>query len=220
MTSRTSPTSSGSRAEVGSSKSSSLGRSASARAMPTRCCWPPESWYGCWSAFSPSPTLSSSARASLGLLGRTTLDHDRALGDVLQDGLVREQVVGLEDHRALRARPARAACLPAPARRSRPDVADPYGARVGGLEGVQGAQHRRLARTGRADEHGDGAGGHGKSMRAAPRPSPNDFFRPEPRAAAAHVLVLVDLLAHRATYLSSRSSRRPCANESTRQITQ
>ncbi|EGJ78820.1 putative ABC transporter substrate-binding protein [Streptomyces sp. Tu6071] len=46
MTSRTSPTSSGSSAEVGSSKSTTSGRSARARAMATRCCWPPESWRG------------------------------------------------------------------------------------------------------------------------------------------------------------------------------
>jgi hypothetical protein len=32
--------------EVGSSKSMSLGRMASARAMATRCCCPPESWLG------------------------------------------------------------------------------------------------------------------------------------------------------------------------------
>jgi formylglycine-generating enzyme len=46
MTSRTSPTSSGSSAEVGSSKSMSLGCIARALAMATRCCWPPESWAG------------------------------------------------------------------------------------------------------------------------------------------------------------------------------
>ncbi|MFE1250980.1 hypothetical protein [Streptomyces sp. NPDC058741] len=42
ITSRTSPTSSGSRAEVGSSNSISLGFMASARAMATRCCCPPD----------------------------------------------------------------------------------------------------------------------------------------------------------------------------------
>ena len=43
MTASTSPTSSGSRALVGSSNSISLGSMASARAMATRCCWPPDS---------------------------------------------------------------------------------------------------------------------------------------------------------------------------------
>ena len=37
---------SGSKADVGSSKSMILGFMASARAMATRCCWPPESWMG------------------------------------------------------------------------------------------------------------------------------------------------------------------------------
>ena len=43
MTFRTSPTSSGSSAEVTSSKSMASGCMARARAMATRCCWPPES---------------------------------------------------------------------------------------------------------------------------------------------------------------------------------
>jgi hypothetical protein len=43
MTPSTSPTSSGSSAEVGSSKSSAFGFIASARAMATRCFCPPES---------------------------------------------------------------------------------------------------------------------------------------------------------------------------------
>ncbi|SLI39955.1 Protein of uncharacterised function (DUF1602) [Mycobacteroides abscessus subsp. abscessus] len=46
MTVSTSPTSSGSSAEVGSSNNMSLGSIASARAIATRCCWPPESWAG------------------------------------------------------------------------------------------------------------------------------------------------------------------------------
>ena len=46
MTSRTSLIISGSSAEVGSSKSITFGSIASARAIATRCCWPPESWAG------------------------------------------------------------------------------------------------------------------------------------------------------------------------------
>jgi hypothetical protein len=42
MTSSTSLIISGSRAEVGSSNSMMRGCMASARAMATRCCWPPE----------------------------------------------------------------------------------------------------------------------------------------------------------------------------------
>ena len=42
ITASTEPTSSGSSAEVGSSNSMRRGCIASARAMATRCCWPPE----------------------------------------------------------------------------------------------------------------------------------------------------------------------------------
>ena len=42
ITSSTSPTSSGSSAEVGSSKRMISGRMPMARAMATRCCWPPD----------------------------------------------------------------------------------------------------------------------------------------------------------------------------------
>ena len=44
---------------VGSSASSSCGRLASARAIATRCCSPPDSSCGRWRARSPSPTSSS-----------------------------------------------------------------------------------------------------------------------------------------------------------------
>ena len=63
MTSRTSLIISGSSAEVGSSKSITFGSMASARAIATRCCWPPESWAGYFSAWWPTPTRSSSSRA-------------------------------------------------------------------------------------------------------------------------------------------------------------
>src|SRR6266481_3028008 len=61
MTSSTEPTSSGSSALVGSSKSMTRGSSAIERAMATRCCWPPESWPGVWPARSAKPTRSSAA---------------------------------------------------------------------------------------------------------------------------------------------------------------
>src|SRR5699024_5493951 len=46
ITASTSSTSSGSSALVGSSNSSTFGSRARARAIATRCCWPPESWRG------------------------------------------------------------------------------------------------------------------------------------------------------------------------------
>jgi hypothetical protein len=49
----------------GSSARSRGGSFARARAMATRCCWPPESWLGRWPSRSPSP---SRARISLARL--------------------------------------------------------------------------------------------------------------------------------------------------------
>ncbi|OEI69795.1 putative ABC transporter substrate-binding protein [Curtobacterium sp. ER1/6] len=63
ITPSTSPTSSGSSADVGSSSSTTDGSRASARAIATRCCCPPESCRGRVAPRSPSPTRSSSSRA-------------------------------------------------------------------------------------------------------------------------------------------------------------
>src|SRR6266852_6400706 len=60
MTSRNSFIISGSSAEVGSSNSIAIGSMASARAIATRCCWPPESWPGYLSLWAARPTRSSS----------------------------------------------------------------------------------------------------------------------------------------------------------------
>ena len=73
MTSRTSWTISGSRAEVGSSKSITLGFMASARAMAARCCWPPESWAGYLSFWLAIPTRSSSAMPAFSASAREVL---------------------------------------------------------------------------------------------------------------------------------------------------
>jgi hypothetical protein len=59
-TSRAAPLS---RLPVGSSASSTLGRLTSARAIATRCCWPPDSEPGTRAAVSASPSRSSSSRA-------------------------------------------------------------------------------------------------------------------------------------------------------------
>ena len=62
ITSRTSLIISGSSAEVGSSKSITIGSIASERAIATRCCWPPDSCAGYLSAWLAIPTRSSSSR--------------------------------------------------------------------------------------------------------------------------------------------------------------
>jgi len=63
ITSSTSLIISGSSALVGSSNSISTGSMASALAIATRCCCPPESWAGSLSACSATPTLASSSSA-------------------------------------------------------------------------------------------------------------------------------------------------------------
>ena len=104
MTLSTSPMSSGSSALVGSSNSISTGSIAMARAIATRCFWPPESWLGKKSMRSASPTLVSSVVRLLdGVVLLLALDEDGALGDVLGGVLVREEVELLEHHAALHA---------------------------------------------------------------------------------------------------------------------
>ena len=50
-------------APVGSSARITGGLRTSARAMDTRCCWPPESWLGRFFSLSPRPTCSNTSRA-------------------------------------------------------------------------------------------------------------------------------------------------------------
>ena len=75
MTSRTSLIISGSSAEVGSSKSITFGSIARARAIATRCCWPPESWAG---YFRPG-WRRRPGRAAPGLASRVGLALPRTL---------------------------------------------------------------------------------------------------------------------------------------------
>jgi hypothetical protein len=74
MTSSTSLIISGSSAEVGSSNSIAIGSIDSARAIATRCCWPPESWPGYLSLCASRPTRSR----SLSLLARCASRCGRA----------------------------------------------------------------------------------------------------------------------------------------------
>ena len=77
MTSSTSETISGSSAEVGSSKSMSLGCIARARAMAARCCWPPDNWAGYLSAWlwipsRPSRSMACASACAFGVLRTLT----------------------------------------------------------------------------------------------------------------------------------------------------
>ena len=72
MTESTSPTISGSSAEVGSSKSITRGSIARARAIAMRCIWPPESCSGKALALSGRPTRASSSIAFFSAASRET----------------------------------------------------------------------------------------------------------------------------------------------------
>ena len=43
---------------MGSSAKTTVGRLTRARATATRCCWPPESWFGLWSSRSARFTVA------------------------------------------------------------------------------------------------------------------------------------------------------------------
>ncbi len=89
---------SGSSALNGSSKSSTCGSSAKARASPTRCCMPPESWSGYWFSKPVSPTSSTICWARAVRSGLEIALDLEAERDVLDHPAVREQPEVLEDH--------------------------------------------------------------------------------------------------------------------------
>ena len=99
ITSSTSLIISGSSAEVGSSNSIAFGSMASARAIDTRCCWPPESSSGRLASLLARPTrVSSCSRARVGLGARAPQDMDLRQADVLQRRHVRVELEVLEHH--------------------------------------------------------------------------------------------------------------------------
>ena len=85
-------------ADRGSSSSITDGSTASARAIATRCFWPPDSWLTVLSAASGRSTSgsSSSARAALGLVDAA---HLKPEGDVFPHRHQRKQRKVLEDQR-------------------------------------------------------------------------------------------------------------------------
>ncbi len=99
MVSSTSLTISGSSAEVGSSNSMIFGCMQSARAIATRCCWPPDSWAGYLSACSGMRTRAEIVpRDILGFLPRHLAHPDRRERAVLEHGQMRKKVELLKHH--------------------------------------------------------------------------------------------------------------------------
>ena len=88
-----------SRLPVGSSANTTAGRAISARAIATRCCWPPDSSAGRCVRRSPRPTASttvSNHSSSIGGAGERQRERD-----VLPRGQHRDEVVRLEDEAEL-----------------------------------------------------------------------------------------------------------------------
>ena len=158
ITFRTSPTSSGSRAEVTSSKSMASGCIASARAMATRCCCPPRAGAG---RPRPCPRARCGAGARWRGLGprpgprRTWIGPAVTLSSTVMWG---NEVEALEDHPHLEAdgpdRPVVGSSRVAVQSGLREvDPLDGDGPAVDRLEGVQRPEQRGLSRAARADHH-------------------------------------------------------------------
>ena len=99
MTSSTSLIISGSSAEVGSSNSMACGSMASARAMATRCCCPPDSCAGAAVQLVGQPDAVQQLRPRAARLGARPPEHvDLREADILQRGHVREELEVLEHH--------------------------------------------------------------------------------------------------------------------------
>jgi hypothetical protein len=132
------------------------GSSAMARAIATRCCWPPESWPGVWSARSASPTrVERRAAERLGLGARLAGHLAQRQGHVAERRHVRIEVERLEHHPD-----TLAGVVDVGPRIEHVDAVDhdPAGRRL--LQPVQTAQQRRLARARRPDHEHELALGH------------------------------------------------------------
>ena len=132
-------------ADSGSSSNNTRGRTASARAIATRCCWPPDSSRGKRRANFDMPTMrsESSTRSTDQVLRRAA--RIEAEGDVLGNAHVGKQRVVLDDHRE-------AALIGRQVRHVGPADEDAPGG--GTHEPGDRTQRGRLARARRAD-HGE-----------------------------------------------------------------
>ena len=151
ITSSTSLIISGSSAEVGSSNSIAIGSIDSARAIATRCCWPPESWPGNLSLCAIRPTRSSSLRPLSRAASCGAAEHlDLAERQVLGHRQVREQLEVLEHHADARAQLGQVGLRVADR-----DAVDDDLALLERLERVDALDERRLAAARGAADHDD-----------------------------------------------------------------
>ena len=148
----------GSSAEVGSSSSSTSGLSATARAMHSRCCWPPDRPSAfCFSlsltsSHSAAWRRASSTRTSISAFDRRLVVAD-AVGDVLEDRH-RERHRLLEHHADLAAQPVHRVLRVEHVLAVEQHFAARFLLRVQRVDAVEHAQQGRLAAAGRPDQRG------------------------------------------------------------------
>ena len=130
-------------APVGSSARIIAGSLTSARAIATRCCWPPESSLGMCPARVRQPDLrSSAARARRRPVALARVDQRQL--DVALRGGAGQQVERLEDEADLAVADARrAGCRSGRRRRL---AVEPVAAAGRGVQAAEDVHHRRLAR--------------------------------------------------------------------------
>ena len=154
MTLSTSPIVSGSSAEVGSSNSISAGSMASARAIATRCCWPPDSADGMDVGLLRQPHLGEQRRRARSLPppGLEPEHGRRPDGDVLQ----RRSDAGTarNSETPCPCAAAHARCPRLGAAHHRPTL-EQHAPVIEGLERIGAAQQRRLAGARRPDQADD-----------------------------------------------------------------
>jgi hypothetical protein len=138
----------GSRLPVGSSARRISGRLTKARAIETRCCSPPDSWWGKALLLAGEADEVEHGGDLLADHVLRASDHLEREGDVLEHGLVRQQLVVLEDVADVAPQVGHLGVS------HLVDVAtrDPHLALLGLLLPVHQTQQRALARAGRPDE--------------------------------------------------------------------
>ena len=141
--SRISSADSASRSPVGSSATISVGSVTIARAMPTRCCWPPESWPGRCRMRSARPTSSRAVSTCRRRSAADSGNKQQRQLDVLIRREHRQQVIELEDEADVPRPPAGELAF---GHLRDAVVADPDFAFAGLVEAGDQVEQRRLAR--------------------------------------------------------------------------
>ena len=127
---------------VGSSATSSRGDPASARAIATRCCWPPDSSSGRCRACAGEPDQVEQQLHPALALGDGRLAQAQRQADVLGSRQHRDQAERLEDERHL---VAAQLVLPVLVQRGDVDAVDDHAALVRPVEAADEIEQRGLA---------------------------------------------------------------------------